>query len=126
MRKKLLYFLLEKICTFFYLPFIFNSNLYFLLSIFYVSDEYVLSLIYLLYFCLICIFFYLPFISESTAPIVQLLNYCVTVNLVPSIIYLMHLIEPDQQTVNILKLMKSMFKFTLILLPILFLKTMKF
>ena len=115
-----------KICTFFYLPFIFKSNLYFLLSIFYVSDEYVLSFIYLLYFCLICIFFYLPFISESTAPIVQLLNYCVTVNLVPSIIYLMHLIEPDQQTVNIWKLMKSMFKFTLILLLILFLKTMKF
>ena len=86
LRKKLLYFLLEKICTFFYLPFIFNSNLYFLLSIFYVSDEFVLSLIYLLYFCLICIFFYLPFISESTAPIVELLNYCVTVNLVPSII----------------------------------------
>ena len=101
LRKKLLYLLLEKICTLFYLPFIFKSNLYFLLSIFYVSDEYVLSFIYLLYFCLIRIFFYLPFILESTAPIVQLLNYCVTVNLVPSIIYLMHLIEPDQQTVNI-------------------------
>ena len=92
MRKKLLYFLLEKICNFFYLPFIFKSNLYFLLSIFYVSDEYVLSFIYLLYFCLVFIFFYLPFILESIAPIVELLNYCVTVNLVPSIIYLMQVL----------------------------------